>query len=143
MNEMNNMKYVKTQFGRVPLEDLPFVQSEQICSKFATLIIFGIVIIIIVMLFNLLFPPHSKQCFISERIPPEFQSSVKAVRTDICIPLASILDKVIFVVKGVNGIGLVSFKRYEMKVLKVKNPNFMILHYIIAAVSRFGLSAVI
>jgi hypothetical protein len=125
MNDISDMKYVKTQFGRVPIEDLPFVQPETIYSKYSTLIIFSITIVVMIMAFNLLFPPNTKQCFITERIPPAHQASVKTARVEICIPLTSILDKVIFVVKTANGLGLVPFQRSEMKVLKVKNPKFM------------------
>jgi hypothetical protein len=77
MNDISDMKYVKTQFGRVPIEDLPFVQPETIYSKYSTLIIFSITIVVMIMAFNLLFPPNTKQCFITERIPPAHQASVK------------------------------------------------------------------
>jgi hypothetical protein len=121
---MDGMKYVKTQFGSIPIEDLPLVQSEPIHSKLSTLIIFSITVVIIIMILNLLLP-KGKRCFAADIPAPKFQASVAAARIDICIPLTSILDKVVFIIKSQNGPALVEFRRSEMTLLKVRNPRFM------------------
>lgn len=77
---MDDMIHIKTQFGYIPIDELPVVGPEPLSHKFSkSMIFFGIIIIIIFIFF------YSSNCKINkqERVKVITESLVDKVRTSI------------------------------------------------------------
>jgi len=121
---MDNMKYVKTRFGKIPINELPYLETEHVYSKLYKLILFSVVIVVVITLFIIMYP-RSKQCNAVEKSSPKFQAAIWIARADICVPVASPLNKVIFVVRGVDGVGLAEFNNDKMRISNTINSQFL------------------
>ena len=48
---VDNIKYVQTQFGKLPIGEVPLIDKEMVCSKVGKLSFFFVVIIILLLIF--------------------------------------------------------------------------------------------